>query len=52
MIRDGYTLPFYVEPPAYRKGNKSSAYANADCVHNAVADLVKGGGDSRTAIRV
>ena len=39
MIRDGYTLPFYVEPPAYRK---NTAYANADFVHNAVADLVKG----------
>ena len=44
MIRDGYMLPFNVEPPAYRRGNKNTAYANADFVHIAVVDLVKGRG--------
>ena len=43
MIQDGYMLPFYVEPAAYRRGNKNTAYANSVFVHNAVMDLVKGG---------
>ena len=43
MIRDGYMLPFHAEPPAYRRGNKNTAHDSADFVHNAVADLVKGG---------
>ena len=43
MIRDGYMLPFYVEPPAYRRGIKNTAYASSVFVHNAVVDLVKGG---------
>ena len=43
MIRDGYMLPFYVKPPAYRSGNENTAYANADFVYNAIVDLVKGG---------
>ena len=30
MIRDGYMLPFHVEPPAYRRGNKNTAYTSAD----------------------
>ena len=43
MIRDGYMLPFHVEPPAYRRGNKNTAYANSVFVCKAVADLVGGG---------
>ena len=43
MIRNGYMLPFNVEPPAYRRGNKNTAYTNADFVRSAVVDLVKGG---------
>ena len=43
MIKDGYMLPFSVEPPAYRRGNKNTAYTNAVFVHDAILDLVKAG---------
>ena len=42
MIKNGYTLPLFVEPSSYRKANQYSACANADFVRKAVNDLVKG----------
>lgn len=44
MTRDGYTLPFLIEPPSHRRCNKCSAYDNPDFVHNAVTDLLCRGG--------
>ena len=41
-VRNGYTLPFFVEPTPFKKANQYSAYANADFVYKAVTELVKG----------
>ena len=41
-IRNGYVLPLFAEPTAYKRANQCSAYTNSDFVHKAVSELVNG----------
>ena len=41
-ISNGYTSPFFVESTPYKKANQYLAYVNADFVHKAISELVKG----------
>eukprot|EP00731_Ephydatia_muelleri_P008089 Em0004g427a len=42
FLRNGYVLPLFAEPTAYKRANQCSAYTNSDFVHKAVSELVNG----------
>ena len=42
-LRNGYVLPFNIEPTPYIQPNQHSAQMEVECVTNAVAELLKGG---------
>ena len=43
IVKEGFKIPFLVEPPKYEKGNNRSARDHAEFVDKAVQELIKGG---------